>query len=313
MAACSDACLVSSQPVRPRSRYRGSFTPTQLELFTEIRATGGLDEYCVIRHADGFQIHLPSLASKLRLPEERLRSTMLSMPGCHISRGVGHLVTTQVSGQSVRMPIAVWEQGMLESEITRSGTVRPTVASRMRERRSDADYQRSLVKQLHEDQREVAEAKQRRIDAREMIAQASRLNLGPTTGFGSFGFAGGAQGPSFQLASSDNYIYDPEDVSWMERFMPNGKKSTFAVSRHHEAKKKSKQSVSDYHNRLLGDKDDRFTMTPSKMRRMSTLACPGGFRKNEHRSRRTFTQISQPGLIPQCLHPGLTPRSQSMH
>jgi hypothetical protein len=62
-----------------------------------------------------------------------------------------------------------------------------------------------------QDQREVAEAKQRRIDAREMIAQASRLNLGPTTGFGSFGFAGGAQGPSFQLASSDNYIYDPED------------------------------------------------------------------------------------------------------
>jgi len=198
-------------PVRPRSRYRSSYGPTQLELFRRISVTGGLDDYSIVHQGEEVVVHLPSVAAKLGLPEERLRSTMLSMPGCHISGSTCnslHQLTTQLSGQSVRLPLAAWAQGLHESQMSVSALSLPTVATRMRKQRSDAQYQRDLVKHLHEVHEERVIEKQRRMDAREMIAKAPRIRHGPTM---CFGFAGGVTGPAFQLQSEQNATFDPED------------------------------------------------------------------------------------------------------
>jgi len=97
--------------------------------------------------------------------------------------------------------------------------------------------------------------------------------------------------------------------------MPNDKKSTMMASRHHEAKKKAKQSVSDYHNQLLTDNCPAH-LTSGEMRQFSTLDVSGMMKTGETRSRRTLQLgIPPPGVL--GAYPGLSrppqisPRSQS--
>merc|ERR1712086_1159552 len=123
---------------------------------------------------------------------------------------------------------------------------------------------------------------------------------------GCFGFAGGVRGPAFQLQSEDNFTYGPEDVSWMERFIKNDRKSIMGLNRLPEANQKDKPSVSDYHIQLMGDKPREFEvplLTPSKMRSMSVLNLSRDTkpRTAEVKSR----QFIRPGALPQAMLPCL--------
>jgi len=351
------------------------------------RGIGGLDAKCIVRHANEVHVHLPSAAAKLELPEERLRSIMLSMPKCHISGNPGntlHQLTTQVSGQSVRMPTKVWDQGMIDAEKMDAGVTLPQNRRKIRMhsdsdgrrddgrsamdvfrmdrnndggvdrkeflayggtreefdqfdvdcsgtldaeeleelgeyrlQRTDSGYTRLLVRDLKQIKNGATSAQTHKpMAAREMIATASRTPLlasrasasPPARRTNCFGFAGGARGPAFQLQSEDNYTFDPEDVSWMERYIKNDKKSVMGMNRIHQAHKKEKQSVSDYHDRLVGDKGSVRLLTPSKMRRMSALN-PMPFTTAFAKDRRFI----QPGALPHGMLPCLRVQSGMPH
>jgi len=98
---------VTQRSARLRPRTAGRLSDGQIELVQSIvRAE---NEYSVIHNENEVLLHLPSLAQRLSIPEERIRSTLLSLPGCHI-RGCGQLTARQTSGQSVAVPASVWEQ-----------------------------------------------------------------------------------------------------------------------------------------------------------------------------------------------------------
>jgi len=100
---------LTQRSARLRSRADGELTSSQIELVRQIVSSD--NEYSVIQHETEVLLHLPSLASRLRIPEERLRSTLLSLPGCHI-RGCGQLTARETTGQSVAVPAQIWEQAI---------------------------------------------------------------------------------------------------------------------------------------------------------------------------------------------------------
>jgi len=189
------------------------------------------------------RVNLASAAAKLKVPEERLRGTLLSLKDARLQ-------TPTFGGNrsplAVTLPCSEWERRYPPNLLP---PVTPPGRMRVREGPLRAGPKSGYVNG----------------------ATQTPPRLIKTPSKCGFGFAGGVRGPSAILRNELDEMHKQEnaaDVRWMERYMPNANKSTSKLDRQLEATKKDKPSVSEYHDQLLHHKPSTNHLN---MRRFSTL------------------------------------------
>eukprot|EP00656_Telonema_subtile_P049869 TRINITY_DN6308_c0_g1_i1.p1 TRINITY_DN6308_c0_g1~~TRINITY_DN6308_c0_g1_i1.p1 ORF type:complete len:277 (+),score=43.33 TRINITY_DN6308_c0_g1_i1:149-979(+) len=98
---------ITRRSARLGSTPPGELSNNQVDLIRRILQV----EASLLVQGEDLLIHIPVVARKLNMSEERLRSSLLSLEGCRLT-GCGHAPTRNVPTNAAFLPMSVWDQAL---------------------------------------------------------------------------------------------------------------------------------------------------------------------------------------------------------